>query len=334
MISLRLIGFLTLAVGIGVLLTACGQADAHNSNGDPENGTTSEGEGDSSTNADYDTVYFAGYGEVLDIFESKGYSYDGLREGDMAIPRYYITEIPNRWRKSSVKEVEVAKKKELFVHAILPLILKANEIMLDDRNTLMQILREKDVENWSAEDMQWVKNACLRFNVIKDEEQEVDLAKAEELLNRTDVIPPSLAISQSALESGWGTSMYSAQGNSLFGQMSWSKDAIRFRQEESPLIDYGLATFETPQESVLAYVYNLNTHHAYREFRAMRADMRARGEVPSGRELASTLKRYSSRGQGYIDHVITMMNSSELDITDSTFLANGEPVFLVPEGDL
>ena len=43
------------------------------------------------------------------------------------------------------------------------------------------------------------------------------------LLERADIIPPSLAIAQAAYESGWGTSRFALEGNSLFGQRTWKK---------------------------------------------------------------------------------------------------------------
>ena len=36
-----------------------------------------------------------------------------------------------------------------------------------------------------------------------------------------DIIPPSLALAQSAEESGWGTSRFAQEGNALFGQRVW-----------------------------------------------------------------------------------------------------------------
>jgi Bax protein len=41
-----------------------------------------------------------------------------------------------------------------------------------------------------------------------------------------DIIPPSIAIAQAAIESGWGTSRFALEGNAMFGQWTWSKNGI------------------------------------------------------------------------------------------------------------
>ena len=43
-----------------------------------------------------------------------------------------------------------------------------------------------------------------------------------ELRLRIAPIPPSLALAQAAVESGWGLSRFAKEGNALFGQWAWS----------------------------------------------------------------------------------------------------------------
>jgi len=80
-------------------------------------------------------------------------------------------------------------------------------------------------------------------------------------------VPPSLALAQAAEESGWGTSRFAIKGNSLFGQWDFSGKGIKPKEQRENLGDYGIAAFDSPQDSIEAYMLNLNTHRAYQRMR-------------------------------------------------------------------
>ena len=48
----------------------------------------------------------------------------------------------------------------------------------------------------------------------------------DELVERVDIIPTSIALAQAAKESGWGTSRFALEGNAIFGQWTWSDNGI------------------------------------------------------------------------------------------------------------
>ena len=48
----------------------------------------------------------------------------------------------------------------------------------------------------------------------------------DELLLRANILPIPLAIAQAAIETGWGTSRFALDGNSLFGQWTWKKSGL------------------------------------------------------------------------------------------------------------
>src|SRR5204863_6383722 len=86
--------------------------------------------------------------------------------------------------------------------------------------------------------------------------------------------PPSLALAQGASESGWGTSRFANEGNSLFGQWSWSGGIKPSEQRTAAHGDHRIAAFESTGMSVASYALNLNTHATYRDFRVKREEMR------------------------------------------------------------
>ena len=75
-----------------------------------------------------------------------------------------------------------------------------------------------------------------------------------------------------------------------------------------------------PQQQVHIVWDNLNTHRAYREFRQARGRMRhVDGELDAW-ELASTLHRYSERGDDYVQSLRSIMRDNRLEAFDTARL--------------
>ena len=101
-------------------------------------------------------------------------------------------------------------------------------------------------------------------------------------------------------------------------------------QQRGELGNYGLARFDTPLGSMIAYMQNLNSHNAYSDLRQRRREMRKSGANPGGYELASTLTKYSERGQGYVDDIQSIIRVNHLEQADSAYLADGPVILLMP----
>ena len=149
----------------------------------------------------------------------------------------------------------------------------------------------------------------------------------------SDIVPVSLALAQSAEESGWGTSRFAALGNAVYGQWSWGKDAIKPEQQREELGDYGIASFESLQQSICAYMINLNTHNAYASLRNKRAELRSKGDKITGTVLAEQLTKYSERGEEYVKGLKSLMDYNQLNPTDDAYLSDDPPIYLVPVAD-
>ena len=78
-----------------------------------------------------------------------------------------------------------------------------------------------------------------------------------------------MMLAQAIVESGWGGSRFAQKGNALFGQWTWDK-----KKGISPTgIDrpsFAVKSFKNLQDSVDAYILNLNTHPAYSKLRNYR----------------------------------------------------------------
>jgi Bax protein len=74
--------------------------------------------------------------------------------------------------------------------------------------------------------------------------------------------------------------------------------------------------FDDLASAVTAYIRNLNTHRAYRDFRVERARLRAAGKEPDGHALAPFIQRYSERGPVYTQMLRSLIQWNNLTAYD------------------
>ena len=228
------------------------------------------------------------------------------------VPRVFLSSIPHDL--GDVPETKL--RKALFFKSVLPLILQVNEEIQGQRHRLEMIAATLDQkEKPKAVDRLWLAMMSERFNVERD-----DIAG---LLHKIDVVPPSLALAQAAKESGWGMSRFTREGNALFGQWTFAKgNLVPDGRDDGK--EHMIKSFDTLFESVKAYVRNLNTHRAYREYRTLRADLRQESKPLDGRVLAGKLHRYSELGVEYVNAIRALISYNKLNRFDDARL-NKDP---------
>lgn len=187
----------------------------------------------------------------------------------------------------------IAERKHLFVKFMLPLVTRANEEVLAKRGRLLELeTRAAAGIALSPAERAWLDDLADAYGLDRTD---FALLKA-----RVDAVPMSLALAQAAEESGWGASRFARHGNALFGQRAALEDGGMRPRDRARDEGVFVRTFDGLQHSVRSYVYNLNTHNAYRKFRAQRSAMRDRHGYVDGFDLAGTLEKYSERGPDYI----------------------------------
>lgn len=246
------------------------------------------------------------------LYGRLSYGLDLVRSEGAAVPRVYLNNLPR-----DLKEVRDAdQRKDLFLRILLPVVLKVNEEILLDRERLTTIIqRSKAGHPLSETDQRWLD--------VKAREYGLKRADLRQLDRRMDVIPASLVLAQAAEESGWGTSQVARHHNSLFGHSAGEGDPAAIKavnRGDGSMVR--LKSFPTIGDAVRAYVINLNTHQAYNDFRAVRAQMRKKGQAPDGLTLAGTLLAYSERGQAYVETLTGLIRSNDLDILDRARLSD------------
>jgi Bax protein len=192
---------------------------------------------------------------LSETFAGLGSGLASVVSGKAEVPRLFLVSLP-----VGMEEIRQAEaRKRLFFKAVLPLVLQVNEEVRADRL--------------------WLMIAADRYRVRVG-----DLAA---LARRMDVIPPSLALAEAAVESGWGTSRFAREGNALFGQWKFSASGDLVPLRRDPGKTHRVRAFDSLLDSVRAYVRNLNAHPFYQVFRQARSKMRPEGAPLDGSLLAA-----------------------------------------------
>jgi Bax protein len=261
------------------------------------------------------------HNDVFALFDRLGYTQQAWQAGIREVPRVYLEDIPERWRERSSTVMTVAEKKRIFFRLIAPIVLRINEVIAADRARAKVITERLSLgEGVIPEDQAWLAELAVRYKVIGSPSDRLDSDQYPELLLRVDIVPASLSLAQAASESGWGTSRFAAEGNSLFGQWSWGKGLKPTEQRGEELGDHRVAAFGSTGEAAYAYARNLNTQDAYRDFRLKRADLRRRNLRVSGEVLVETLIHYSERGQAYVEDLKRIIRQNRLADADDAYL--------------
>ena len=244
---------------------------------------------------DPDTDYNLNTLTVLNLFEDLDYDLESVRDSKLVKPIYF-TKLPKDL--NLIKSTK--KKKETFLKILLPLIAAENEKIEEDKKYLLKILKE----NNKPENQKWINKKYRDYKVSKKD--------INELIEKMDVIPISIALAQAAKESGWGTSRFALEGNAIFGQWTWKGDGIE-PLEKSGNKNHKILKFPLLRASVKAYITNLNTHNGYKDFRKKRFELRKQNKTLKGKELIDELDNYAQTGKEYTKVLRQIIEQNDLD---------------------
>lgn len=205
---------------------------------------------------------------------------------------------------------DVDTRKQRFFAYLRPVVEAANAEIRHQRERLLAIAaRYRAAGRLPGRDRRWLRAMAERYDISADTIGDW----IDALRPRMDIVPPSLALAQAAIESGWGRSRFARAGNNLFGEWCY-REGCGFVPSARPQgATYEVRAFASVGMAVRGYLHNLNTHRAYRELRERRARLRAEGESPRGLALAAHLGRYSERGQAYVEQVRGVIRGNGLE---------------------
>jgi uncharacterized FlgJ-related protein len=283
-----------------------------------------------------EVVVLGGVEQVEEWLKSENWWGEVNRDAQLRVPKAMITGINPQWRTTSQK-LPVQQKKELFYRFMLPLIVHANDMVMERREGLFRMKRALAAGEEQADaDMQALREGAVLLRITQQEEAAAltsssnNLAAVlDEAIYKLDLIPAGLVLGQAAYESGYGTSRFAVEGNALFGQWTYGGKGLVPEQQRKSLGDHRIAAFDWPFDSVRGYFINLMSHPAYEEFRRLRAQLRADGKPLTSMVLADGLIRYSERGQEYVDTLKGIMRVNRLTIADDAVFRDEPMRFII-----
>ena len=220
-----------------------------------------------------------------------------------------ISELPDDF--SEIQDVPT--KKKLFYLVTLPLIYNSNTLIMQERRMVINIekkfARKELNKNETDEIIRLSKKYKLDYS-------EINTKLFRKLKQRINIIPVSLALGQAIIESGWGQSRFATEGNALYGQWTTSEDKGIIPQDRDEDKTHAVLKFKNLSESVEAYMFNINTHQAYYNFRVIRRiDERIKYTDPISMKV-KYLAAYAEIGDKYVDKLELIIASNNLQEFD------------------
>ncbi|MCG9640407.1 glucosaminidase domain-containing protein [Vibrio sp. Isolate34] len=209
---------------------------------------------------------------------------------------------------------DVNEKKDTFFSYLRPSINIENKRITKERAFLTK-LSETELSNVDSEDASYAKRLGKLYS-LPVPSSGLDDAWLTEMLNRVNVLPEALVLTQSANESAWGTSRFATKANNYFGHWCYTKGCGLVPLQRNEGSSHEVATFSSSQESVHRYFMNLNRNRAYADLRAIRAKLAAQGDdlltTETATELTNGLLKYSERGSDYVTDLQAMIRHNEV----------------------
>lgn len=221
--------------------------------------------------------------------------------GPQTIPPLLLTKLPEDFAQA----LQPVERRVLFLRSLLPIVLVENR-RLHEQRALAAWLLDGKLPVAGSPMRDWLTRLAKQYRVRGNLEKP---AVRHKLLLRLDEIPPSLALAQAAIETGWGSSRFALEGNSLYGQWTYDDSKGLEPSQRDEDATHRVASFPDLRASVRAYMRNLNTGSAYHEFRTARAMTRAEAQPLDASELATHLHRYSQRGKDYVADIQQIIRS-------------------------
>ncbi|MFA0038967.1 glucosaminidase domain-containing protein [Vibrio sp. 10N.261.52.A1] len=209
---------------------------------------------------------------------------------------------------------DVNEKKDTFFSYLRPSINIENKRITKERAFLTK-LSEAGMNNVDSEDASYAKRLGKLYS-LPVPSTGIDDAWLKEMLNRVNVLPEALVLTQAANESAWGTSRFATKANNYFGHWCYTKGCGLVPLQRNEGSSHEVATFSSSQESVHRYFMNLNRNRAYADLRAIRAKLAAQGDdlltTETATELTNGLLKYSERGSDYVTDLQAMIRHNEV----------------------
>ena len=193
----------------------------------------------------------------------------------------------------------IKKQKQAFVEILLPIIQIENQKIKKLRKKIIDIFNDP---------FYLLNEKKIAFLLQIAKKYKIKNLNKEEFLKKIDIIPPSLALAQAALESGWGKSRFVKEANNIFGHWIYSNKGLKPKSKYKHItIDYSIRIFPSLEASIRAYMKNLNTNLAYKNFRKLRYSYSKEFKKFNGLIASDTMINYSQKKREYVKLLKTLI---------------------------
>ena len=206
---------------------------------------------------------------------------------------------------------DIKARKQAFFDYLSPFISAENTKLQE----LRRYIRKQNMQSPSAQ----IKQLAMQYRL-----KSTDPHIKQSLLSKVDSLPPSLVLSQAAIESAWGTSRFAVKGNNLFGQWCFSQGCGLVPSQRGHGQHHEVKRFQSPAESIASYMQNLNSHPSYVVLRDNRFTQRKSGEAVNGCFLAEGLIDYSERKSAYVESLKQLIRVNNLEDKHSAYCKKQE----------
>ncbi len=237
------------------------------------------------------------------------------------LPLYF-----NNFPSSFTKSENIEKNKYVFLSMIIPSVIKEQNQVTKERSQLQSISDKFQKSPLSEADLSFIKDMAAKYKInMPNDDFWTYIITLGKLFDNVDVIPISIVLGMAAKESGWGTSRFLIEGNSLFSQWVWNeKLGIKAKNSNNYV-----RKFNSIDEAVQGYYKNINSNVAYQKFRALRSKYRKQNIDINIQQLVESLSLYSQERQVYVKDLMIIIRKNNLDKYSSLSINNSyQPVCL------
>ena len=267
--------------------------------------------------------------ELEEIYDF--YGYHGEKDYLM-IPSYHYPPIFLKYFPNDFAKITDEKKRNaMFIKILAPLTMKLNNEILAERKEILEISNYfQKHQELTKEQEKFIEDKATKYDIFTRFKGYRRYAYfLDELQAKVHVIPPSILITAAALETNWGTSRITKEGNSLYKALNWHSNEglkpIGEKEDDS----YRIKTYPDIYSSMQEFALKLNSSISFKELRGFRNKILERRTPLLGTMLAphmvwnSPLKNYA----GLFDYTLAYyeLNIIDKSVLDSKMIENTLP---------
>lgn len=217
--------------------------------------------------------------------------------------------LPNEYYKIN----NINDSKKYFFEYLYKLIEDENSKILNEKAFVLSILNSNILTiNYNSAQFARLLEIKKKYKIKK-------LFSPNEYIKRIDIVPPSMALAQAAVESGWGKSRFIKEANNIFGHWTYNPRIGMMPEQRDEEATHFIRIFKDLQASISAYMLNLNRNRAYKDFQIKRYEQRLEKKNLNGLALSQTMLNYSGIGHDYLGILKNVITKNNLQTYDKKF---------------